>query len=45
MLEKLDKQYDLSKLISDELTIDQAQEAIDMMINKTNNGKILIKCN
>ena len=45
MLEKLDKEYDLSKLISDELTIDQAQEAIDMMINKTNNGKILIKCN
>ena len=45
MLEKLDKQYDLSKLISDELTIDEAQKAIDMMINKTNNGKILIKCN
>ena len=45
MLEKLDKEYDLSKLISDELTIDQSQEAIDMMINKTNNGKILIKCN
>ncbi len=44
LLEKLDKEYDLSKLISDEMTIDQAQEAIDSMINHKNNGKILIKC-
>lgn len=44
MLERLDKKYDLSKLISDEMTIDQAQEAIDSMINHKNNGKILIKC-
>lgn len=44
LLEKLDKEYDLSKLISDEMTIDRAQEAIDSMINHKNNGKILIKC-
>lgn len=44
LLEKLDKQYDLGKLISDEMTIDEAQNAIDSMINHKNNGKILIKC-
>ena len=44
LLEKLDKEYDLTKLISDEMTIDQAQEAIDSMKAGKNLGKILIKC-
>ncbi len=45
LLEKLSKTEDLSKLVSDILPLSEAQKAIDYMINGTNVGKILIKCN
>ncbi len=45
LLEKLSETEDLSKLVSDILPLEEAQKAIDYMINGTNTGKILIKCN
>lgn len=44
LLEASAEQYDLSKLISDEFSIDNAQKAIDMMMAGKNTGKILINC-
>jgi len=45
LLEKMSKIYDLNNLISDELPLEEAQKAIDMMIKGENTGKILLKCN
>ncbi len=45
LLEKLSKTEDLSKLVSDILPLSEAQKAMDYMINGTNTGKILLKCN
>ncbi len=45
LLEKLSKTEDLSKLVSDILPLSEAEKAIDFMINGTNTGKILLKCN
>lgn len=43
LLEKLNDEYDLKDLISDEYELSDSQKAIDSMINGTNQGKIIIK--
>lgn len=45
MLADIASRVDLTPLVSDILPLAEAQRAIDMMKNGTNNGKILIKCN
>ncbi len=45
LLERLAETEDLSRLVSDILPLAEAQKAIDYMINGTNTGKILLKCN
>lgn len=44
LLAQLEKQMDLRPLVSDILPLDDAQKAVDYMINGTNICKILLKC-
>ena len=45
LLERLSRAGDLSPLVSDELSLDDAQKAVDSMITGANVCKILLKCN
>lgn len=44
MLAEIAKEKDITPLISDKISLNDAQIAIDMMKTGKNNGKILIKC-